>query len=139
MKKKMEELKREIKKSNEYINSDEKDKAKVMEKINELIKKQKYIKEKQIIEQKLNKKEQELNKKEQELINNKIKINDLRLQNKLLNEELDHLKKSNDLKNKQNNKLRDEISKLKEVKIDKDLSTMPKIPQDVSKKDSKRA
>ena len=93
-----------------------------MEKINELIKeKQEYIKEKQIIEQELNKKEQELNKKEQESTNNKIKINDLKLQNKLLNERLD------DLKNKENNEL-------KKVKIDKDLSTMSKMPQDVRKK-----
>ena len=130
MKKKIEELKKEIKKSNEYINSNEKDKAKVMEKINELIKeKQEYIKEKQIIKQKLNKKEQELNKKGQELTNNKIKINDLKFQNKLLNEGLDDLKKSN--------VLRDEVSKLKEVKIDKDLSTIPKMFQDVRKRDDK--
>ena len=89
-----------------------------MEKINELIKeKQEYIKEKEIIEQ-------ELNKKEQELTNNKIKINDLKLQNKLLNERLDNLK------NNENNEL-------KKVKIDKDISTMPKMPQDVRKRDTK--
>ena len=95
------------------------------------------MKEKQIIEQKLNKKEQELNKKEQELTNDQIKINDLKPKNKLLNEGLDDLKKSNDLKNKENNKLRDEISKLKEVKIDKDSSTMPKMFQQVRKRDEK--
>ena len=109
-----------------------------MKKINDLNKeKQEYIKEKQIIEQKLNKKEQELNEKKQELTNNKIKINDLKLQNKLLNEGLDDSKKSNDLKNKENNELRDKISKLKEVKIDKDSSTMPKMFQDVRKRDDK--
>ena len=96
-----------------------------MGKINELMKeKQEYIKEKEIIEQELNKKEQELNKKEQELTNNKIKINDIKLQNKLLNERLDNLK------NKENNEL-------KKVKIDKDISTMPKMPQDVRKRDTK--
>ena len=87
-----------------------------MEKINELIKeKQEYIKEKQIIKQKLNKKEQELNKKQKELTNNKIKINDLEFQNKLLEEGLD------DLKNKENNELRDKIENLKKVKISKKI------------------
>ena len=95
-----------------------------MKKINEL------HKEKQIIEQ-------ELNKKEQELINNKKKINDLKLQNKLLNEKLDDLKKINDLKNRENNKLRDEISKLKELNIDKDSNTIPKMFRDVKKRDDK--
>ena len=91
-----------------------------MKKIDELVKeKQKYIKEKQTIEQELNKKEQELNKKEQKLVNNKKEINDLKIQNKLLNERLDNLKESNDLKN--------EIEKLK---IDKDSNTMPKMFQD---------
>ena len=102
-----------------------------MEKINELIKeKQEYIKEKQIIEQ-------EINKKEQELTNNKIEINDLKLQNKLLKEGLDNLKKSNDLKNKENNKLKTEIKGLKKVKIDKDLRTKPKMIHDVRKRDDK--
>ena len=96
-----------------------------MGKINELIKKkEEYIKEKQIIGQKLN-------KKEQELTNNKIRINDLKLQNELLEEVLDNLK------NKENNELRDEIEKLKKGKIDKDLSTMPKMLQDVRKRDDK--
>ena len=45
---------------------------------------QKYIKEKQIIEQELNKKKQELNNKEHELANNKIIINGLEYQIKLL-------------------------------------------------------
>ena len=56
----------------------------VLKKFNELFKeKQKYIKEKQIIEQ-------ELNKKEQELANNKKIINNLNIEIKLLkdNDEL---------------------------------------------------
>ena len=73
--------------------SEEKDKAKVMEKINELNKeKQEYIKEKQIIKQGLNKKEQELNKNEQELTNNKTEINNLKIQKQILQKELDDIK-----------------------------------------------
>ena len=60
----------------------------------------KYIKEKQIIEQKLNKKEQELNKKEQELNkkeqelqDNNIKINKLEYQNKSFKKRIEHEKK----------------------------------------------
>ena len=54
-----------------------------MKKFNELNKEiQEHIKEKQIIEQ-------ELNKEKQELTNNKIKINDLKYQNELLKKRLD--------------------------------------------------
>ena len=54
-----------------------------MTKFNELNKEiQEHIKEKQIIEQ-------ELNKEKQELTNNKIKINDLKYQNELLKKRLD--------------------------------------------------
>ena len=81
-----------------------------MKKIYELVKeKRKYIKEKQTIEQEFNKKEEELNKKEQKLVNKKKEINNLEFQNKLLKEGLDNLEKSNDLKHKENNELRDEI------------------------------
>ena len=84
-----------------------------MKKIDELVKeKQKYIKEKQTIEQ-------ELNKEEQKSVNNKKEINDLEFQNKLLKERLDNLEKSSDLKN--------EIEKLKKGK---DSNTMPKMFQD---------
>ena len=59
------------------------------------------------------------------------------------------MKKSNDLNTKENNKLRDEISKLEKVQIqrsniiddfvksDKDSSTLPKILQDVRKRYNK--
>ena len=40
------------------------------------------------------------------------------------------MKESNDLKNKENNKLNNEIEKLKKVKINKDSNTMPKMFQD---------
>ena len=66
-----------------------------------------------------------------------MKISDLKLQNKLLKKGLDDFKKSNDLKNKENNKLKDEISKLKKVKTDKDSSIIPKMFQDVRKRDDK--
>ena len=123
-----------------------------MKKISELSKeKQKYIKEKEIIEQKLNKKEMELSI-------NKIKINDLEYQNKLLKVGLDDLKKSIDLKNKESdiiNKLskESEEAKIKRlniihdtnrsntidniIKSHKDLSTLTKIPQRIKKRDGK--
>ena len=52
------------------------------------------------------KKKQELIEKELELTNNKIKISDLEYQIKLLNNTLDDLKKSIDLKNKDNDELK---------------------------------
>ena len=93
--KEIQKLKEELKKSKEYINKDKKDKNEILKKISELTEEnQKYIKEKQTIEQELNEKEQELNKKEQELANNKIIINDLEYQIKLLKDkENDELKK----------------------------------------------
>ena len=68
-------------------------------------KEQKYIKEKKI-EQELNDKKQELIEKELELTNSKIKISDLEYQIRLLNNTLDDLKKSIDLKYKENNELK---------------------------------
>ena len=80
-KKEIQELKKELKESKEYIDSDKKDKDKVIKKIVELSKEQqKYINEKQIIEQ-------ELNKKEQELANNKKIINDLNIKIKSLKDD----------------------------------------------------
>ena len=136
--KQIQELKKELKESKEYIDSDKKDKSKVMIKFNELSKEnQQYIKEKQILkqeinekEQEINEKEQEINEKEQELENNKTKIIDLEYQNKLLKEELDDLEKYIDLKNKENKK-----AKIK--KSFDNLSTPTKIPQSVRKKDDK--
>ena len=58
---------------------------------------------------------------------------------KILKERSDNLKKFNESKTKENNELRDETRKLKEVKIqrpniiDKDSSTFLKIIQDVKK------
>ena len=55
--KEIQELKKELKESKYYIDSDKKDKSKIIKNINELSKKeQKYIKEKKIIEQELNEK-----------------------------------------------------------------------------------
>ena len=69
--KEIQELKKELKESKEYIDSDKKYKSKVMNKFEELNKEiQKHIKEKQIIEQKLN-------EKENNLTISKIKISDL--------------------------------------------------------------
>ena len=102
-KEEIQELKKKLKESKEYIDSNKKDKNIVFKKINELTEEnQKYIKEQQIIEQELNKKEQELNKKVQELnnkghelANNKIIINDLEHQIKLLKyKENDELRKT---------------------------------------------
>ena len=60
--KEIQELKKELKESKEYIDSDKKGKCKVIKKINELSKKeQKYIKEKKIIEQELNEKKTRIN------------------------------------------------------------------------------
>ena len=70
----IQELKKELKESKEYIDSDKKDKDKLIKKINELSKKQqKYIEEKQIIKQ--------------ELANNKKIINDLNIKIKSLKDD----------------------------------------------------
>ena len=150
--KEIQEIKEELKKSKEYINRDKKDKSEVMKKFSELTKeKQKYIKEKEIIEQ-------ELNKKEQELANNKTKIIDLEYQIKLLKKGFDDLKKSIDLKNKENDELRNVSKENNEAKIKRsniidnikrsgkiksikkmceDSSTPTTIPQSVRKRDDK--
>ena len=81
--------------------------------------------------------------------NNTIKTNILKFQNKSLKERLDNLEKSNDLKTKENDELRNEIKKLKKAKVQRssiidDLkksheapSTPPEILQDVRKRDDK--
>ena len=98
----------------EYINSNTKDKTKLLEKINELNRlNNEYIKEKQ---------------------NNIREINDLKLQNKLLKEGLDNSRKSNDLKTKENNKL---INEIEELKLAREKSTLLKIIQDARKKDDR--
>ena len=121
-KKEIQKLKKELKESKEYIESNKKDKNIVFKKISELTEEnQKYIKEKQKIEQELDLKKQELNNKEHELANNKIIINDLEYQIKLL-------------KDKENDQLKKIEAK---NKIFKDLSTPTKIPQSVRKRDDK--
>ena len=78
-KKEIQELKKELKESKGYIDSDKKDKDKVIKKINELSKEQqKYIEEKQIIEQ--------------ELANNKKIINDLNIKIKSLKDDHELIK-----------------------------------------------
>ena len=81
--------------------------------------------------------------------NNTIKTNILKFQNKSLKERLDNLEKSNDLKAKENDELRNEIKKFKKAKVQRssiidDLkksheapSTPPEILQDVRKRDDK--
>ena len=72
-KKEIQELKKELKESKEYIDSDKKDKDKIIKKINELSKEQqKYIEEKKI---------------EQELANNKKIKNDLNIKIKSLKDD----------------------------------------------------
>ena len=73
-------------------------------------------------------------KKKMELSNNNTEINNLKLQEKLLKETLDNLEKSNKLKTDEVNKLKDKIDKLKEARIDKNLSEMTKMFQDTMPK-----
>ena len=98
-------MKKELKESKEYTDSDEKEKSKIIKKVSELSKEQqKYIKEKEITEQKLNEQEitaQKLNEKEMELTINKIKINDLEYQSKSLKERLNDFTKSIDFLKKE--------------------------------------
>ena len=129
--KETQKLKEEFKKSEEYINKDKKDKNEVLKKISELTEEnQKYIKKQQIIEQELNKKEQELNKKEQELANNKIIINDLEYQIKLLRDtENDELKKK-----KQKLKYQTKSHQLKYLKVqEKEIIKLELLLQNILK------
>ena len=73
--------------------------------------------------------------KKKELSNNNREINNLKLQEKILKETLDDLEKSSKLKTKEVNELKDKIDKLKEARIDKNLSEMTKRFQDARKKD----
>ena len=141
-KKEKQERKKELKESKEYIDSDEKDKDKVIKKLNELSKEQqKYIKEKQIIEQKLN-------KKEQELANNKKIINDLNIKIKSLKDDdklmedfkKDSLPKYNEklnrLKNLENEYQKIYIPNLNELlDIERDPTKLKKIDTEKIKKE----
>ena len=150
--KEIQELKKELKESKEYIDSDKKDKSKAMNKFDELNKEiQKHIKEKQIIEQ-------ELNKEKQELTISKIKINDLNFQNELLNRRIDDLLRPIDFLKKESDTIKKLSKESEEAKIKRlniindanrsntiddiiksyeDLSTPTKIPQSVRKRDDK--
>ena len=123
---------------------DKKDKVKVIKKINELSKEQqKYIKEKQIIEQ-------ELNKKEQELANNKKIINDLNIKIKPLKDDdklmedfkKDSLPKYNEKFNKSKN-LENEYQKIyipnlnELLDIEKDPTKLKKIDTEKIKRNLK--
>ena len=59
-----------------------------------------------------------------------MEINNLRRQEKLSKDSLNNSEKSNELKTEENNQLKDKISKLKEAKMDKDLSTITEMLQD---------
>ena len=141
-------MKKKIKESKEYIDSDKKEKDKIMKKISELSKEQqKYIKEKEITEQKLNEKEIKINDLEKKLNEKEIKINDLE-------EKLNNLKKYIDFKNRESDTIKKLSEESKEprikklnimrdintsdiIKSHKDLSTPTKIPQSVRKRDDK--
>ena len=125
-KKEIQELKKELKESKEYIDSDKKDKDKIIKKINELSKEQqKYIEEKKI---------------EQELANNKkikndlnIKIKSLKDDNKLMEDfKKDSLAKYDEKLNRSKN-LENEYQKIyipnlnKLLDIERDPTKLKKI------------
>ena len=102
-------------------------------KLNEL--NNKYLEEKQIMEQ-------EINKKKQQLQDNNIKINQFKKVNIKLKKSKKNLIKGlkkheriNKLKIKENNELKDEIRKLRESNIE--LGRTPKLIQDLEKEDDK--
>ena len=70
--KEIQELKKQLKENKGYIDSNKKDKSKVMKKSNELNKEiQEHIKEKQIIEQELSKEKEKFNEKKKQELNKK--------------------------------------------------------------------
>ena len=118
-------------KRKEYIDSDKKDKYKVMEEFNKLYnEKQNYIKEKQIIEQ-------ELNKKEQELANNKKIINDLNIKIKSLK---DDDKLMEDLKKDSLPKYNEKLNRSKNLENEYQKIYIPDLPKllDIKKDPTKK-
>ena len=95
-------------------------------KLNEL--NNKYLEEKQIMEQ-------EINKEKQQLQDNNIKINKLKKSKKFLIKGLKKHGRINKLKIKEENELKDEITKLRESNIE--LGGTPKLIQDLEKDDDK--
>ena len=92
-------------------------------KLNEL--NNKYLEEKQIMEQ-------EVNKKKQQLQDNNIKISKLKKSKRFLIKRLRKHERINKLKIKENDKLKDEIRKLRESNIE--LGRTPTLIQDLEKK-----
>ena len=92
-------------------------------KLNEL--NNKYLEEKQIMEQ-------EVNKKKQQLQDNNIKISKLKKSKRFLIKRLRKQERINKLKIKENDKLKDEIRKLRESNIE--LGRTPTLIQDLEKK-----
>ena len=84
-----------------------------------------YLEEKKIMEQKINEKEQKI----QDNIN---KTNKLKKSKTLLIRGLKKQERINELKTKENNKLKNEIKKLTKLNIE--LSGLPKLFQDIEKK-----
>ena len=75
--------------------------------------------------------EQEMNKKEQRLQDNNIKINNLKKSKNVLIKGLNKHKKISELKTKENDELKNDIEKLKE--LNKMFTGKPIILQDVKK------
>ena len=108
----------------------------------------KYLEEKQIMEQEKQMMKQkieimerrkqimgqEINEKEQQLQNNNIKISELKKSKKFLIKGLDNYRKTSESKIKENNELKNDIEKLKE--LNKMFTEKPIILQDVKKKEN---
>ena len=99
---------------------------------------QKIEQENQIMEQEIPKieqekqiKEQEMNEEEQQLQDNNIKISDLKKSKKFLKKGLDKYEKITKLKIEENDGLKNEIRKFKE--LNKMFTELPIMPQNVKK------
>ena len=79
--------------------------------------------------------EQEMNDKEQQLQDNNIKMSDLRKSKKFLKKGLDKYEKINKLKIEENDGLKNEIRKIKD--LNKMFIGLPIMPQDINKRDNK--
>ena len=76
-----------------------------------------------------------MNKKEQQLQDNNTKINNLKKSKKLLIKGLNKHEKINELKTKENDELKNDIKKLKE--LNEQFTGLPTMLQDVKKGDDK--
>ena len=91
--------------------------------------------EKLMMKQKIEIMEQEINEKEQQLQGNNIKISNLKKSKNLLIKGLNKNEKINELKTKENDELKNDIEKLKE--LNKMFTEKPIILQDVKKRENK--